>query len=253
MKKAVVFDVDGTLSESKEPVDPVTANLLYQLLAKKKVGIISGGGLAQMKKQVLDHLPADADRFENLFLFPEKGGAMYCWNGDDWARIYEKPLAPEDRNAIRTAFKKVSTGVDFLPSEHFGPVFEDLGAEVTFSALGQHAPIMEKKPWDPDAKKRERLKALLEPLLPDFEIEIGGTTSINITKKGVDKAFALEEFCRREHLSIADVLYIGDAIYPGGNDFSVTRTGVDTAIVKDYNETKAIIRKIIEGAYENEI
>lgn len=246
MKKAIVFDLDGTLAESKQSLDAEMAALLSELLYVKKVAIVSGGGLAQIQKQVVNKLP-DAEGFKNLFIFPTKGAMMYAFDGKAWVQKYEKALTKDDKEKIRGAFAKVMKEVDFLPKEHFGEVLEDRETQFTFSALGQNAPTDLKKDWDPDVKKRQILKKLLEQYIPEFQIEIGGSTSIDITEKNIDKAFALEQLCKYENLTISEILFIGDAIFPGGNDYAVVKTGVDTIKVNDYNETKDIIKNIIAG------
>jgi len=245
MKKTIVFDLDGTLAESKQSLDAEMSGLLSQLLYVKKVGIVSGGAFTQLKSQIIDKIVFDAEKFKNLYIFPTKGAMMYTFDGNTWVKKYEKDLTTEDKEKIRVAFQKVLLEVDFLPKEHFGEILEDRETEFTFSALGQNAPVDLKKIWDPAAEKRQKLEKLLQKQLPDFEVAIGGSTSIDITKKGIDKAFALRQLCTLEHFTIDEILYIGDALFPGGNDYSVKRMGVYTIAVKDYNETKGIIRKII--------
>ena len=247
MKKAIVFDLDGTLAESKQSLDSEMAALLSDLLYVKKVGIVSGGGMIQLQKQVIDKIPFDAQKFKNLILFPTKGAAMYEFEGKDWKQTYQKLLSEEQKEKIKDAFEKVLKEVDFIPKEHYGELLEDRGTQFTFSALGQDAPPDLKKEWDPNVEKRQRIRKLLEQYIPEFQIEIGGSTSIDITEKGIDKAFALEQLCIYEKITIADILFIGDALFPGGNDYAVVKTGVDTVHVKDYNETKDVIRKIIAG------
>ena len=81
MKKTIVFDLDGTLAESKQSLDGEMATLLSDLLYVKKVGIVSGGGMPQLEKQVISKIPFDAEKFKNLIIFPTKGAAMYEFDG----------------------------------------------------------------------------------------------------------------------------------------------------------------------------
>jgi len=247
MKKAIVFDLDGTLAESKQSLDTEMSSLLSDLLYVKKVAIVSGGGMPQLQKQVIQKIPFDPKRFQNLLIFPTKGAMMYRFDGKDWIQLYQKSLTPEQKQRIRDAFRKAVQEVDFIPAKHYGETLEDRGTQFTFSALGQDAPVALKKDWDPDVQKRQKLKRILEKYIPEFQIEIGGSTSIDITEKNIDKAFALEQLCAYEKLDMSEVLFVGDALFPGGNDHAVVKTGVDTMAVKDYNETKAIIKKIIAG------
>jgi len=246
MKEAIIFDLDGTLAKSKSPLDDEMSLLLCNLLKIKKVAIISGGGFNQFKKQVIGRLNCE-NLFKNLYIFPAKGAMMYEF-GIDWQLVYENPLTDEEKASVIDASKKVTAEVSFLPKSEdlFGDQLEDRTAEFTFSALGQNAPTELKEKWDEDVSKRQELKKHFEKYLPGFQIEIGGKTSIDITKKGMDKAYAIGQFCKYENLKIADILYIGDALFEGGNDYPVIKTGVDTVPVKDYNETKQVIKDLLK-------
>src|ERR1035441_10285233 len=65
-----------------------------------------------------------------------------------------------------------------------GGYHQDRGSQITFSALGQQAPLEEKKKWDPDFAKRKKIKAILDKLIPEFSVRMGGATSVDITKTG---------------------------------------------------------------------
>ena len=244
-KKIVVFDLDGTLAESKQALDEDMMRLLPDLLSNRKVAIITGGGLPQLQKQVISKLPQDIEKLRKLYLFPTKGAAMYSFDGTDWQKIYQKKLTDEEKEKIIDAFDKTLANIDFMPKEQFGELLEDRGSQFTFSALGQDAPSELKKIWDKDALKRLEIKKQLDKYLSDFAVEIGGTSSIDITEKSIDKAYAIEKICEFLNLEKKDILFIGDAIFPGGNDYSVVKTGVDYINVADHNETKKIITDII--------
>ncbi|MBA4320144.1 MAG: HAD family hydrolase, partial [Flavobacterium sp.] len=226
-------------------LDEEMSSLLYQLLAIKKVAIITGGGFPQLKKQVIDKIIFDSNRFKNLYLFPTKGAMMYNFDGENWQKIYEKLLTKENKKKIIDAFDKVYKEVDFLPKEHYGDFLEDRDSQFTFSALGQDAPVELKKVWDKDISKRKELKKHLDKYLPEFAVEIGGSTSIDITQKLINKAFAIEKICEILNIKGEEILFIGDAIFKEGNDYSVIKTAVENINVDDYNETKEIIKKII--------
>ena len=59
--KLIIFDLDGTLTESKQPLTGEMAALVAKLLAVKKVAVASGGALPQFLKQVFARLPTDAN------------------------------------------------------------------------------------------------------------------------------------------------------------------------------------------------
>jgi len=247
MKKVIVFDLDGTLAESKSSLDSEMSDLLGTLLQKKMVAIISGGGLPQFEKQVLGKLSCPPELLKKLILFPTKGGAMYTFKDDIWQQVYSKSFSDKEKEQIINAVQIVSGEVDFLPEKHFGERLEDRGAEFTFSALGQEAPHEEKEKWDNDHVKRKILEEKLQKLLPDFDVAIGGSTSIDITLKDINKAFAINQIFSLLGYTKDEVLFVGDALFPGGNDESVKITGIDTFSVKNVDETKNFIRKIISS------
>lgn len=245
-KKIIVFDLDGTLAESKQGLDKEMSLLLNNLLGIKRVAVITGGGFPQLQKQVINIIPYDSIKFKSLYIFPTTGALMYSYDGENWKKVYEKTLSEDDKVKIKYAFDKVLKEVDFIPTEHFGDLLEDRGTQFTFSALGQLAPIDLKKAWDKDMSKRKVLKEHLDKYLPEFAVEIGGSTSIDIYHKIISKAYAIEKICEYLDYKPEDILFIGDAIFEGGNDYSVVKTAVDYINVKDVNETKKIINEIIK-------
>jgi HAD superfamily hydrolase (TIGR01484 family) len=114
-----------------------------------------------------------------------------------------------------------------LKETGFGPLIEDRGSQITLSCLGQRAPIEAKQSWDPEQEKRKKMVTQLKKEIPKFEIRIGGTTSIDITKKGLDKAYAIGKIEELLKVKDDDIIFVGDALYPGGNDEAVKHTGVD--------------------------
>ncbi len=240
--KLIVFDLDGTLAESKQPLTDEMAVLLAKLLARTKVAIVSGGALSQFLKQVVARLPVDAP-LQNLFLLPTSGAALYEFRNDDWRKVYEERLSESDKDAIEAAIEAAidETGSINRKSRAWGERIEYRGSQVTFSALGQEAPITEKKVWDPDRTKREELYAAIAKRLPKFAVGIGGSTSIDVTKRGVDKAYGLRKLCERLHLKERDALYVGDELRKDGNDEAVFKTEAETRAVSSPKDTAGII------------
>ena len=243
MKKLIVFDLDGTLAESKSNLDEEMATLLGQLLDVAKVAIISGGAWPQFEKQLLLHLPNDG-RLAKLSLLPVCGTQFYRHDGA-WKRLYSEEFMPGEKDRIIAALNKAFDASGFRPTRCWGKVIEDRGGQITLSALGQDAPLSEKQEWDPDFGKREKIMAILKPLLPDVSIKTGGSTSIDITRTGIDKAYGIEKLRDLLGVGIAEMLFIGDALFPGGNDSPVKRTGIRTIQVRDVNETKRVIEAVV--------
>ncbi len=106
----------------------------------------------------------------------------------------------------------------------WGEEIEDRGSQITFSALGQQAPNKEKEKWDPDFTKRKKIKVFLDNLIPEFSVRLGGETSIDITKPGIDKAYGIKKLRDTLGIAIHEMIFIGDALFPGGNDYPARRS-----------------------------
>jgi phosphomannomutase len=243
MKRLIIFDLDGTLAESKSPLDSQMAALLGRLLEVVKVAVISGGAWSQYEKQVLSYLPGDA-RLKNLSLLPTCGTKFYTRNGS-WTLLYSEDFASDQRDKIISALDTALDRSGIKIRQHWGDVIEDRGSQITFSALGQSAPLDEKKKWDPDFKKREKIKAILEPLIPEFSVNLGGSTSIDVTRPGIDKAYGIKKLRETLGIAIEDMIFVGDAIFPGGNDYPAKQAGVVSIEVRDPDETKRVIEAVI--------
>jgi hypothetical protein len=111
--------------------------------------------------------------------------------------------------------------------------------------LGQQAPIEEKKKWDPDFARRKQIKAHLDKLIPEFSVRLGGTTSVDVTKPGIDKAYGIRKLRDTLGIAIDEMIFIGDALFPGGNDYPAEQAGVVSIRVRDPNESKRVIEAIV--------
>jgi phosphomannomutase len=243
MKNLIVFDLDGTLAESKSSLDEEMAGLLGRLLDVAKVAIISGGAWPQFERQLLAHLPDD-DHLAKLSLLPVCGTQFYRHDGT-WKRLYHEEFTPAEKDRIIAALNEAFDASGFRAAHCWGKVIEDRGGQITLSALGQDAPLSEKRKWDSDFGKREKIMAILKPLLPDVSIKTGGSTSIDITRIGIDKAYGIEKLRDLLAFGVAEMLFIGGALFPGGNDSPVKITGIETIQVRDVDETKRVIEAIV--------
>ncbi|WP_026449630.1 HAD-IIB family hydrolase [Aequorivita capsosiphonis] len=243
MKKLIIFDLDGTLAKSKSAIDKEMAELFNNLLDVALVSIISGGDWPQFKKQVLSHLPKNA-KLKKLTILPTCGTKFYQYK-NDWHELYEENFTEAERNQILDNLKSAIENANLDIKKTWGDQIEDRGSQITFSALGQKAPLEEKKGWDPDFAKRKKIVEPLKKTLKEFSIGMGGTTSIDIVKPGIDKAYGIRKLEEILEIDIPEMLFIGDALFDGGNDHPARKTGVDCIQVRDPEETKTIIKTII--------
>lgn len=248
--KLAAFDLDGTLAESKRPVSAEIGALLAELLEKMPVAVLSGASLAQFQTQMLPALPENA-HFERLYLFPTNGAECFVYQGGAWKLKYDKSFNPFEKGRIMQALKEAmeETGFAAPPAAVWGERIEDRGSQITFSALGQKAPIEQKRVWDPTGEKRAPLRAALIKRLPDFEVRTNATTSVDITKKGVNKAYGIRQLVELAGVAVSEMVYVGDALREGGNDSVVIDTGVHTHEVFGPDETAAFIRGILQARH----
>ena len=243
MKKLIVFDLDGTIAESKSSLDDEMSALLRDLLSIVKVAVISGGNWPQFEKQLVSNLPRDAN-LKDLSLLPTCGTKFYKYDSS-WVKLYSEDFTDQEKEKIIGSLK---TAIELLNSKNetvWGELIEDRGSQITFSALGQQAPLEEKKKWDPDFVKRKKIKAVLDESIPEFSVRLGGTTSVDVTKLGIDKAYGIRKLRDILGVEIHEMIFIGDALFPGGNDYPAKEAGVASIQVKDPHETKRVIEAII--------
>jgi HAD superfamily hydrolase (TIGR01484 family) len=243
VKKLIAFDLDNTLAESKQPLGDAMADALADLLTVADVAVISGGDWPQFEKQVASRLPDRADR-TRLWLMPTTGTKLFRFDGH-WQTIYAELFDDDQKKAIFTAFDASLEATGFVPEQTWGERIEDRGSQITFSALGQQAPLDAKEHWDPDFAKRRIIQADLRQRLPGLSINMGGATSIDITREGVDKGYGLKKLRDHSGFPLDSMLFVGDAIFPGGNDYPAKEIGLDTVRVRDPQETLAVIATIV--------
>ena len=244
MKKLIVFDLDGTLAPSKSAIDAEMSALLGALLNVVKVAIISGGGFPQFETQLVANLPKNAT-LDKLSLLPTCGTRFYQYKDAGWQLLYAEDFTDAEKTTIIDALKKAVAASGFASQQVWGETIEDRGSQITYSALGQQAPLDAKEKWDPDFSKRKAIKALLDPTLPNFSVHMGGTTSIDVTKPGIDKAYGIRKLRDILGIAIDEMIYVGDALFPGGNDYPARETGAICIQVRDPNESKRVIETIV--------
>jgi hypothetical protein len=243
MKKLIVFDLDGTLAESKSALGPEMSTLLHKLLGVVRVAVISGGGWPQFEKQILAQLPHD-ERLRQLSLLPACGTKFFRYE-TDWKELYSEDFSEPQKEEITGALKKAVAESGLAAARVWGEVIEDRGSQITWSALGQQAPLEEKKKWDVDFAKRKQIKAIVDPMIPGYSVRLGGATSIDVTKPGIDKAYGIGKLRDTLGISLAEMIYVGDALFPGGNDYPVQQAGVDSICVLGPHETGRVTEAIM--------
>ncbi|WP_426320965.1 HAD-IIB family hydrolase [Microbacterium sp. E-13] len=242
----VAFDLDDTLAPSKSQIDPRVGELLIDLAERVEVAIISGGQLGQFTTQVVDRLPhASADTRARLHLLPTCGTQYYRLSEDDVVTVYKRSLTDDQKSRALAAVEGEARRLGLWASETWGDILEDRGSQITFSALGQQAPVPVKTAWDPTGEKKNSLRAAVAALLPDLEVRSGGSTSVDITERGIDKAYGMRQLAEQTGISLDDMLFVGDRLDPDGNDYPVLAMGVRCHAVNGWEDTVAYLEQLI--------
>lgn len=243
--RMVAFDLDDTLAESKSPLAPEMARALSELLEVSPVCVISGGRYEQFVSQVLASLPEGTD-LTRLHLMPTCGTRYVRFIDGQWHEVYAHEMSDDEKRQASSALEESARELGLWEDDALvsGPRIEDRGTQVTFSALGQQAAVADKKRWDPDGAKRERLRAVVAARLPNLEVRAGGSTSIDVTRLGVDKAYGMKELAKQAGIGLEEILFVGDRLLPGGNDYPVLELGIACHAVSGPEETVEYVRDL---------
>jgi phosphomannomutase len=177
-------------------------------------------------------------------LLPTCGTQFYEYD-NGWKKLYAEDFSPSQKEKIKSALDAAIEEAGMKAKQVWGEVIEDRGSQITFSALGQKAPLEEKVKWDPDFSKRKKIQAILKKSIPEFSVRLGGSTSIDITKPGIDKAYGIRKLRDILGIGIDEMIFVGDALFPGGNDYPAKEAGVLSIEVKDPSYTKVVIETIL--------
>lgn len=245
-KLLIAFDLDDTLAPSKSPLPVEMAELIARLLDVAHVGIISGGRYEQFAKQVIAPVGAkEAVRLDRLHLMPTCGTQYFRYADGQWECVYAEDLTDDEKGRALAAVETEARRLGYWETETWGPILEDRGSQITFSALGQAAPIEAKAQWDPTSEKKNTLRQAVQAELPDLDVHAGGTTSIDITRQGIDKAYGMRKLASVTGIATEDMLFVGDRLDPDGNDYPVKAMGIDCHAVTGWPDTAAFLESLI--------
>ena len=247
----IAFDLDDTLTESKSPITDQTAQALTRLMGLRPVAIISGGRFQQFEQQVLRLLPPTAP-LDSLHLMPTCGTRYLRYTDGVWHELYKHDLTADERDrAVASLTRRAKELGAWEPDEKVtGERIEDRGSQITYSALGQLAKPADKRAWDPTGVRRLTLRDAVALDVPDLSVGAGGATSIDVTRRGVDKAYGMQQLSELTAIPLSAMLYVGDQTGPGGNDYPVVEIGVPTIAVASWCETLDVIDNICQQLEE---
>lgn len=241
--RAVMFDLDETLAESFTPAAPTMLERLTRLSRALPFAVISGAGFDRIERDLMLHMPAA--RRENIALFPNSSSQCFLWH-DGWRAAYDIELSEDERVEIRRAIERAILEVpEAREAPHWGERVVDRGAQIAFAIIGTEAPHDAKRSWDPLGEKRAAIAKHLSLELPGYDVYTGGSSTVDITRAGINKAYGVRWYAEHLGAKPADLLYIGDALYPGGNDYVVIPTGIATRRTESPLQTEQFIDEIL--------
>ncbi len=244
--RLVAFDLDDTLAPSKTAIEPRMAELLLELAARVEVAIISGGQLLQFQAQVVDRLPGtDAQTLARFHLMPTCGTQYYRLSDAGVETVYAHALTDDEKQRALTAVEEEARRLGLWETETWGEILEDRGSQITFSALGQSAPVDAKSAWDPSGSKKNALRDAVAARIPDLEVRSGGSTSVDITRRGIDKAYGMARLAEQTGIPLDDMLFVGDRLDEHGNDYPVLAMGVTCHAVTGWEDTADYLTALI--------
>lgn len=246
----IAFDLDDTLAPSKTRLPQRIADVLTFLLDHVPLAVISGGNETQFREQVIAALPAHAN-LANLHLLPTCGTRYLRHVNGVWTPLYAIELADTQRATAMSVLRREAEHLGLWEPDPWGEIIEDRGSQITFSALGQQAPLDAKKAWDPTGEKKARLRDAVAAHLPDLEVRSGGSTSVDITLRGIDKAYGMRKLSEATRISLERMLFIGDRLDPDGNDYPVLALGVQTYAVRGWEDTAEFLEQFASALADN--
>jgi len=244
--RLIAFDLDDTLAPSKSPIAPRMGELLIALAERVQVAIISGGQLQQFRTQVVDLLPdADAAARGSIHLMPTCGTQYYRLAPEGVRTVYAHSLTADEKQRAMAAVEEEARRLGYWESRTWGDILEDRGSQITFSALGQSAPLDAKSAWDPTGAKKNALREAVAARIPDLEVRSGGSTSVDITHRGIDKAYGMRQLAEETGIPLEDMLFVGDRLDEHGNDYPVLAMGVACHAVTGWEDTVTYLEALI--------
>ncbi len=237
-KETFIFDVDGTIADSYGPVYPQNAEIICKLLSLDKTVIFATDRSKELiEEKVLALLPCGKEYFTQIHLQPAGGAAMYSWKEARWKEIYADRIDSKYEHQIINSYTSALAEADPSLKDSKPFVLNKDQLMLSISALPPNTTKEKRLSWDPEHKKRNKIVKMMQEVLPNLKIHIGGSATINIAMSHVSKAYGVNKLFGILELDKNKALFVGDGIFPGGNDYCLLKTGIETLKVESPEDT----------------
>ena len=233
--KKFIFDVDGTLTDSRQQIDLSFEAFMIKFCCRYDVYLVTGSDREKTVEQVGLDICYRSKR-------------VYNCSGSD---VYEK-----NNNVFKSDWKPSRKLINFLSDEldfstfpnKTGNHIEHRPGGINFSVLGRGENSMkyrkEYEKWDINTTERILMSDRIKSEFPDLNIQIGGQTGLDISDS--DKSQILRDFNPEDKL-----VFFGDMMREGQNDYplaqAVDKLGGTNYSVNGWQDTYRKLKDILKS------
>ena len=236
--QVIAMDLDGTLTQHKQPLSPLTRATL-EALGKRYRLLMVGAGQVQRIFHQMEYFPID--------IIGNYGMQYATYNaqtgGLDMQR--DEVIPAGDRGTIEARVTALREKYGYTEFAGDNVEYHPSGC-LTFPILGTKAAQADKLAFDPDRAKRRRIYAEVCAAFPEYCVFVGGSSSFDMAPRPYNKLYALDLYCREQGIAHENVLFIGDDYGTGGNDESVYLSDVPFLCVDDYTTFPALVQPLLD-------
>jgi phosphomannomutase len=232
-RRKYVFDVDGTLTPSRQKIDKEFAEIFWNFCTSNEVYLVTGSDRDKTREQLTYQILNSVELSFN------------CAGNEVWKK-YEL-IRKNDWKAPESLLSFLENELrrsKFSPKT--GKHIEQRNGMVNFSIVGRNCTLLERKnyvEWDLKEDERNAVAERMRQTFPELDAFVGGETGLDIFEKGKGKVQCLE-YIRTSNNDV--IHYFGDQIFPGGNDYDIAMECDVHHCVKSWNNTKEIIQILSE-------
>jgi len=231
-----IFDVDGTLTPSRQKVDPDFEQWLWDFMDHNDCYFATGSDYAKTLEQ-LDYPLCHAVK-----------KSYNCCGNSVWSGGVEIEYNDWHLPSLCEEYLETQLTKSLFPIRAGGHIEHRTGS-CNFSIVGRECNLQQREQyvqWDQQNREREYIAAEFNYLFSeqlDVTAQIGGETGLNIFKTGHDKSQIAKHFDK-------NTVFFGDKMQPGGNDYPLAQAlqqkGAKTIEVDSWQDTWRYLKQYAE-------